>query len=169
MKKPTLLQSGNIEKKQKELLEKDPKEPKLDPLDAEDFHNLRGKHRIKTVVISFKAKGTEYRLRFEKQENTKGSLMMLLEIPLSEIEEKTREFSHGLDELIRKERINVQTATSLMNDISYCREICWDLVEAGSVLFSAFDLDEKTAARSIALGEDEIIEMVEDRDQEVTQ
>ena len=49
----------------------------------------------------------------------------------------------------------MQTATSLMNDISYCREICWDLVEAGSVLFSASDADEMAAIRSVALGEEE--------------
>jgi phosphate:Na+ symporter len=86
-----------------------------------------------------------------------------------DIEEKTREFGHGLDELIRNEKINVQTATSLMNDISYCREICWDLVEAGSVLFSTSGLDEMAAIRSIALGEDEIAEMVEQGNREVTQ
>jgi phosphate:Na+ symporter len=78
-----------------------------------------------------------------------------------EIEEKTREFGKGLDDLIRKECIDVQTATSLMNDISYCRETCWDLVEAGSVLFSAADLDETVAMRTITLSEDEIAEMME--------
>ena len=83
-----------------------------------------------------------------------------------DIEEKTREFSHGLDKLIRKQHINVQTATSLMNDISYCREICWDLVEAGSVLFSAYDMQEETALRSVALGEDDIIEIMEDSNTE---
>ena len=84
-----------------------------------------------------------------------------------DIEEKTRKFGQGLDELIRKERINVQTATSLMNDISYCREICWDLVKAGSVLFSASDADDMAAIRSIALGEEEIAEMIDDEDREV--
>jgi phosphate:Na+ symporter len=78
-----------------------------------------------------------------------------------EIEEKTREFGRGLDRLIREGHIDVQIATSLMNDISYCREICWDLVEAGSVLFSAYDLEDETALRSVALGEDEIIEIIE--------
>jgi phosphate:Na+ symporter len=89
------------------------------------------------------------------------SVLPLDQIKL-EIEEKTREFSHGLDKLIRKEHIDVQIATSLMNDISYCRDICWDLVEAGSVLFSAYDPEEETAHRSVALGEDEIIEIMED-------
>jgi len=78
-----------------------------------------------------------------------------------EIEEKTRDFVHGLDELIRNERIDVQTATSLMNDITYCRETCWDLVEAGSVLFSSTDLDEQTAIRTIILSEEDIAEMME--------
>ena len=82
-----------------------------------------------------------------------------------EIEEKTRQFSEGLDTLIRKERIDVHTATSLMNDISYCRDICWDLVEAGSVLFSESLPDERDAMRSIALGEDEIVEMMSTADE----
>jgi len=83
-----------------------------------------------------------------------------------EIEEKTKQFGKGLDDLIRKERIDVQTATSLMNDITYCRETCWDLVEAGTVLFSASDLDESVAMRTIALSEDEITEMMESGDEE---
>jgi phosphate:Na+ symporter len=83
-----------------------------------------------------------------------------------EIEEKTREFSEGLDTLIRKENIDVHAATSLMNDISYCRETCWDLVEAGSVLFSKSHPDERDAIQSIALGEEEIIDMMENADEE---
>jgi len=82
-----------------------------------------------------------------------------------EIEEKTRQFSEGLDTLIRKERIDVHTATSLMNDISYCRNICWDLVEAGSILFSKSLPDDRDARRSVALGEHEIAEMMADADE----
>jgi len=85
-----------------------------------------------------------------------------------EIEEKTRQFSEGLDTLIRKEGIDVHTATSLMNDISYCKETCWDLVEAGSVLFSESDPDDRHAIRSIALDEHEIEEMVADKGARVT-
>ena len=107
----------------------------------------------------------------ETARNAQGSSRSVL--PLDqiklEIEEKTREFSHGLDKLIRKEHIDVQIATSLMNDISYCKEICWDLVEAGSVLFSAYDLEEETALRSVALGEDDIIEIMEDSNTEAAQ
>ncbi len=100
----------------------------------------------------------------ETARNAEGesrSVLPLDQIKL-EIDEKTSEFSHGLDRLIRKERIDVHTATSLMNDISYSREICWDLVEAGSVLFLALEPDEGTAVRSVALGEDDIVEIMED-------
>jgi phosphate:Na+ symporter len=82
-----------------------------------------------------------------------------------EIEEKTRLLNKGLDTLIREQSIDVYTATSLMNDISYCRELCWDLVEAGSVLFSESAPDEKDAIQSIALGEHEIHEMMGNSDE----
>ncbi len=78
-----------------------------------------------------------------------------------EIEEKTEKISNGLDRLIRKNQVDVQMATSLMNDISYCREICWDLVEAGVVLFSTSSRDDQSAMRSIALDEHEIAEIIE--------
>jgi phosphate:Na+ symporter len=83
-----------------------------------------------------------------------------------DIEVKTDKISNGLDKLIREDHIDVQMATSLMNDISYCREICWDLVEAGSTLFSEMDLEDMAAMRSITLDEHEIIEMMEATDEE---
>ena len=83
-----------------------------------------------------------------------------------EIGVKTQQFSEGLDALIRKGGIDVHIATSLMNDISYCKETCWDLVEAGSVLFAKSDPDERDAMQSIALGEHEINEMMADADDE---
>jgi len=83
-----------------------------------------------------------------------------------EIEEKTRQCSEGLDTLIRQGSIDVHTATSLMNDISYCRETCWDLVEAGSVLFSKSDKGDRDAIKSVALGEEEISEMMANRNKE---
>ena len=100
-------------------------------------------------------------------ERGSASVLPLDKIKL-EIEEKTAEFSHGLDTLIRGNHIDVQTATSLMNDISYCREICWDLVEAGAVLFSRSDRKDKDALKSVALDEHEIIAMLETRDGKAT-
>jgi len=78
-----------------------------------------------------------------------------------EIEQKTEKISNGLDKLIRKNFIDVQMATSLMNDISYCKETCWDLVEAGMVLFSTSDKEDQEAIHSIALDEHEIAEISE--------
>ncbi len=78
-----------------------------------------------------------------------------------EIEEKTDKISVGLDKLIRKNHIDVQMATSLMNDISYCKEVCWDLVEAGMILFTSSSRDDQSAMRSIALDEHEIAEIAE--------
>ena len=78
-----------------------------------------------------------------------------------EIEEKTDKISMGLDKLIRKNHIDVLMATSMMNDISYCKEVCWDLVEAGIVLFTTSSRDDQSAMRSIALDEHEIAEIAE--------
>lgn len=78
-----------------------------------------------------------------------------------EIEQKTEKISSGLDKLIRKNFIDVQMAISLMNDISYCKETCWDLIEAGMVLFSTSDKDDQPAIHSIALDEHEIAEISE--------
>jgi len=100
-----------------------------------------------------------------KAEGGSESILSLDQLKLG-IEEKTEEISSGLDKLIRKDHIDVHMATSLMNDISYCREICWDLIEAGFVLFSTSDLDENIALRSIALDEEEIIEMINHADEE---
>ena len=98
---------------------------------------------------------------------TTGSILSLDRMKL-EIAEKTEKISNGLDHLIREGDIDVQMATSLMNDISYCRETCWDLLEAGILLFSSTDLDEKAATQSIALDEHEIIEMMESPDTETS-
>ena len=95
-------------------------------------------------------------------EETDASAMSLhLDSLKLEIEEKTDKISNGLDKLIRKNHVDVQMATSLMNDISYCKEICWDLVEAGIVLFSTSSRDDQSAMRSIALDEQDIVEIIE--------
>jgi len=104
-------------------------------------------------------------LRRQDAHDLSDAIMSLDRLKL-EIEEKTEKISNGLDELSRKNRIDVQMATSLMNDISYCREICWNLIEAGTVLFSESDLDEKAAMRTIALDEHEIMDILEGPKQE---
>jgi len=83
------------------------------------------------------------------------------------IEERSESIGNGLDSLIRKDHIDVQMATSMMNDITYCRELCWDLVDAATTLFSTVDLSEKEALRSIALDEHDIIDMMDSEQEEV--
>ena len=85
-----------------------------------------------------------------------------------EIEEKSEKISSGLDKLIRKNLIDVQMATSLMNDMSYCKEACWDLIEAAIVLFSTTNRDDQSAIISIALDEHEIAEIAESTEAEAT-
>lgn len=97
----------------------------------------------------------------EVGEKDASALSLNLDSLKLEIEEKTEKISNGLDKLIRKNQVDVQMATSLMNDISYCREICWDLIEAGVVLFSTSSRDDQSAMRSIALDEHEIAEIIE--------
>ena len=86
-----------------------------------------------------------------------------------EVQAKTEKINSGLDNLIRNNDIDVQTATSLMNDINYCREICWNLLEAGSLLFSSVDRDELAAMQSVTLSEEEVIEMMESEEGGLTQ
>ncbi len=121
-------------------------------MQSENEFTMKEYNRLRRLIISI--------LREIDEARRTGAVLSLDHLKL-EIEEKTRDFGQGLDDLIRKERIDVQTATSLMNDITYCRETCWDLVEAGAVLFSTSDLDEQTAIRTIVLDEEEIAEMME--------
>jgi len=83
-----------------------------------------------------------------------------------QVEKNTDKIANRLDELIRENRIDVQMATSLMNDITYCREICWNLLDASSILFSGSDSDERAAMRSVALDEHEIIDLLENPGQD---
>jgi len=78
-----------------------------------------------------------------------------------EIEEKINRISSGLDGSIRKNQVDVRSATSLMNDISYCKDTCWDLIEAGLVLFSSSSRADQDAEQSIALDEHEIAAIIE--------
>jgi len=133
-------------------------------LQSDNQFAIKEYNRLRRLIITALREIEEDR----KSAREANAVMSLDHLKL-EVEEKTLEFEKGLDDLIRKECIDVQTATSLMNDISYCREICWDLVEAGTVLFSTADFDETLAIRTISLGEDEIVEMMENADKEAAQ
>ena len=71
-----------------------------------------------------------------------------------------------LDGLIRQKQITPKMATSLMNDTTYCNEICHNLISLGKTLFVASDPGEKEAERSVALDENEISKVIERLDEE---
>ena len=118
-------------------------------------------NRLRRLIVQVLREIESVRTR----EQTTDTVLSLDALKFS-IEEKTESISNGLDKLIRKDHVDVQMATSLMNDISYSKEICWDLVEAGSVLFSTSSRDEQSAMRSIALDENEIADIIERPDGE---
>jgi phosphate:Na+ symporter len=98
-----------------------------------------------------------------RKENESGLSMGTLDFDQLklEVEERSEKINSGLDKLIRKNLIDVKMATSLMNDMSYCKEACWDLIEAAIVIFSTAGRDDQSAMRSIALDEHEIAEIAE--------
>ncbi len=55
-----------------------------------------------------------------------------------------------------------------MNDISYCRDTCWDLIEASQVLFSTSSRIEQSVEQIIMLDEHEIAEINEAPDEELS-
>ncbi|MBT8495301.1 MAG: Na/Pi cotransporter family protein, partial [Deltaproteobacteria bacterium] len=61
-----------------------------------------------------------------------------------------------LDELIRKERISVSDATSLINDNGYAYGICKNLIVMARILFAVHDDEEREAEESLALDDEEV-------------
>ncbi len=96
-------------------------------------------------------------------DNNAESILSLDGLKL-EIREKTDDISNGLDNLIRKNYINAPMATSLMNDISYCRETCWDLIQAATTLFATPRMVDKSALKMVTLDEQEIVKILKDQE-----
>lgn len=73
-----------------------------------------------------------------------------------------------LDNLIRKSLVTAPMATSLMNDSNYAYHIAKNLVKMGEILMSTGDFNIREAERSIALGEEEVEEILQ-KDQQITE
>ena len=65
----------------------------------------------------------------------------------------------GLDTLIREEKITVNMATSLMNDLRYARNAVWHIADLGKAVYGATDLATKEAEEIMALTEEDVDEM----------
>ena len=81
-----------------------------------------------------------------------------------DVAEKTEKIGEALEELIEQDRVEVRTATSLMNDIAYTRDLCWDLLDAAALLFTDPKPDERDrgeleAMKEISLDDHEIIDL----------
>ena len=89
-----------------------------------------------------------------------GAMLSMDSVKL-DVAERSDKISNHLDHLIRDNLIDVPNAISFMNDISYCRELCWDLADAASILFSRSDRSDMDAMKSIALDDQEIADLIE--------
>ncbi|MBF0470929.1 MAG: Na/Pi cotransporter family protein [Gammaproteobacteria bacterium] len=76
-----------------------------------------------------------------------------------EMEENDVTANGMLEELIRKERITADMATSLMNDSAYLYDVTKNLVQMGEALFASGDQGIREAERSLILDDDEMEEL----------
>jgi phosphate:Na+ symporter len=72
--------------------------------------------------------------------------------------------SGALDTLIRESRITAIMASSLMNDLAFARNVVWHLADMGKALYGAKDVSYKEAEEIIALTEDDVDELREDKE-----
>ena len=73
-----------------------------------------------------------------------------------EMKENDKRLLSRLDELVRKNRISAQMATSLINDSNYAYGVTKNLVKMGEILFSAGHTGIRSAERSLSLDVDEV-------------
>jgi phosphate:Na+ symporter len=73
-----------------------------------------------------------------------------------EMKENDKRLLARLDELVRKNRISAQMATSLINDSNYAYGVTKNLVRMGEILFSAGHTGIRSAERSLSLDVDEV-------------
>jgi len=114
----------------------------LDRFMRSDNDHIKNEYdRLRRVVVRVLRRIEQFRHAEQTPDRSR-----YLDTLRSDIENKMNEISGDLDELIRKNQITVQMATSMMNDISYCEKICQDLVDAAEVLFAEPETAQDFAA-----------------------
>lgn len=81
-----------------------------------------------------------------------------------DMEENDSTANGMLEELIHKDRISPQMATSLMNDSAYVRDVTKNLIQMGEILFATGDQTMKEAERAISLDKDEVDNIMQTED-----
>jgi phosphate:Na+ symporter len=90
-----------------------------------------------------------------------SGLVLSLDTVKLDVAERAEKIDNALEDLIEKNQIEVRTATSLMNDIAYCRQLCWDLLDAAALLFTDPDQGDMEVMKDISLDDHEIINLAE--------
>lgn len=98
-------------------------------------------------------------LRFLEETKESDDILSLDELKL-EMQVNDTMSNGTLEELIHKERITAEMATSLMNDSSYAFDVSDKLIKMGEILFAEGDLDMREAERSLALDDNEMKEIL---------
>ncbi len=96
--------------------------------------------------------------------NNEDDTVLSLDMLKVEMEKTDASVNGMMDKLIRENAITAPMATSLMNDSGYAYDISRNLVEMGATLFADHDLDVSTAESSIALDQDEIDEILANKE-----
>ncbi len=112
--------------------------------------------------------------RLENLRKSEGDILSVLPLDTVDVEikEHDQELNGMMHNLIRKDKITSEMATSLMNDATYAYDVARNLVQMGRTLFIHGDSGLREAERSIMLDKDdadEILAVEKEKEQEQEQ
>jgi phosphate:Na+ symporter len=102
-------------------------------------------------------------LAIVREEGDDPAMILSLDNLKLEMEENDTTVNGMLESLIRDEKISAQMATSLMNDANYAYQVTKNLIQMGEVLFATSDYDMKLAERDIALSDEELADIINEK------
>lgn len=102
-------------------------------------------------------------LALVREESDDPGMILSLDNLKLEMEENDTTVNGMLESLIRDEKISAQMATSLMNDANYAYDVTKNLIRMGEALFATSDYDMKLAERDVALTDDELADIINEK------
>jgi len=102
-------------------------------------------------------------LAFVREEGDDPAMILSLDNLKLEMEENDTTVNGMLESLIRDGKVSAQMATSLMNDANYAYQVTKNLIQMGEVLFATGDYDMKLAERDIALTDEELADIINEK------